>query len=112
MGYLDNSDREALKYFVLVSCALFLPYLAYQKCTPTANTTGAGTYNYLTQVAPPAATAAATEIRLEIHVGLMQNLSDKTKYFIVSLYIHTFRGCQISIMTFSFRGHIHLGSTS
>ena len=59
---------EALKYFAMVSGALFLSYLAYQECKPTAITTGASTtYNYLTQAAPPA--VAAAEIHQEIHVG-------------------------------------------
>ena len=37
---------ETLRYFAMVSWALFLPYLAYQK--PNTITTGAGTtYNYM-----------------------------------------------------------------
>ena len=60
---------ETLKYFALVSGALFLPYLAYKKCKSDAITTGAGTFNnYMSLAAPPSA-AATEDIRQEIHVG-------------------------------------------
>ena len=54
----------------MVSGALFLPYVAYQKCKPSAKTTGAGaTYNYMNQVAPAPVAVTSTDIHQEIQVG-------------------------------------------
>ena len=61
---------QILQYFAMVSGALFLPYVAYQKCKPSTTTTGAGaTYNHLHQAAPAPAAVTSTAIHQEIQVG-------------------------------------------
>ena len=61
---------QVLQYFSMVSGALFLPYVAYQKCKPSATNTGPGTtYNYMSQAAPAPAAVTTTAIHQEVQVG-------------------------------------------
>ena len=70
VAHLAYRDRPGPTIFLMVSGALFLLYVAYQKCKQSATTPGAGaTYNYMSQAAPTPSAVTTTAIHQEIQVG-------------------------------------------
>ena len=69
MAHLAYRDWLGFAVFCIGVRALFLPYVALQRCKQSATTPSAGaTYNYLNQAAPPPAVMATTAIHQEVQV--------------------------------------------